>query len=406
MTMNKNYLHITFILFSFIAFLSSGCATDSKDSVKKEAAAPVETMKDSYDTDVWMRAAKRNNFSEIKIMLQKGFDINTRDQDGKTALDYAFMNDHFETYKILLENGAETSSVVDFNSTTESKDKRKMYILTQEYDLYQRILNRTDKDDLKIFDLYFSLYPQGFYTVDVERMLETIVKKDYEKIESTTYVPYLKSFVDKYSQLGKNGYVITSTGLHARKNNTPYSEVTGYFREGDRVYAAAKKDGWLKTNKGWINAVFTENLSSTIPVLTPYLSKISQKLARTATLKPVEPKPSTPKVIKKQPQTLSKPAEKKIVESSEPTPEKVQPAPKEPQAEPAVEKIEEKPAQLKETVSKPGPASPAEKELDIILQDPTLEKLEIFIRKYESVEKYKYLVERARIKYKSILLGE
>ncbi|MEE4357662.1 MAG: hypothetical protein V2I97_14445 [Desulfococcaceae bacterium] len=81
----------------------------------------------------------------------------------------------------------------------------------------------------------------------------------------------------------------------------------------------------------------------------------------------------------------------------------------------SVTKKAEKRKKIKKTVSVPekgkntGPSAsltPAQKELDAILADPALEKLELFIRKYREKEIYAPLLKTAQEKYKEILLAQ
>jgi ankyrin repeat protein len=47
------------------------------------------------------------SLSTLKKLLDKGFDINTQDESGRTPLHYAIDLDNMELLKFLIENGAE-----------------------------------------------------------------------------------------------------------------------------------------------------------------------------------------------------------------------------------------------------------------------------------------------------------
>jgi hypothetical protein len=51
-------------------------------------------------------AALNGQMNQVKEMLEKGLDANTRDREGRTALMYASYNGHTEIAKMLIENGA------------------------------------------------------------------------------------------------------------------------------------------------------------------------------------------------------------------------------------------------------------------------------------------------------------
>jgi ankyrin repeat protein len=57
-----------------------------------------------------MRAALDGNTERVKELIQRGADINQRDDNGRTALMFAVINLHYETMKVLLECGADVNA--------------------------------------------------------------------------------------------------------------------------------------------------------------------------------------------------------------------------------------------------------------------------------------------------------
>ncbi len=58
-------------------------------------------------------AAHSRNYQKIKLLLQSGVDVNVRDRDGWTALANAAARGHAEMVRVLLENGADASLVME-----------------------------------------------------------------------------------------------------------------------------------------------------------------------------------------------------------------------------------------------------------------------------------------------------
>ena len=64
-----------------------------------------------------MRAALDGNTEEVKELINRGADINQRDDNGRTALMFAAINTHYETMKVLLESGADVNAVSKIGGT-------------------------------------------------------------------------------------------------------------------------------------------------------------------------------------------------------------------------------------------------------------------------------------------------
>ena len=74
-----------------------------------DAARPIETSTNATQINELMMAAKENQVSVIKTLLETGEEINARDQHGKTALLWAVEKGHTEAVQLLAGNGAEVS---------------------------------------------------------------------------------------------------------------------------------------------------------------------------------------------------------------------------------------------------------------------------------------------------------
>ena len=57
-----------------------------------------------------MQAALDGNTEIVRELLNRGADINQRDDNGRTALMFAVINGHYDTMKVLLEYGADVNA--------------------------------------------------------------------------------------------------------------------------------------------------------------------------------------------------------------------------------------------------------------------------------------------------------
>ncbi|UTC68448.1 MULTISPECIES: ankyrin repeat domain-containing protein [unclassified Treponema] len=65
--------------------------------------------------DEFIKAAKKNNAELIKAYLQNGFDINTQDKDGFTAVMEAAEFGYKDLFWFLIEKGADVLIKADYN---------------------------------------------------------------------------------------------------------------------------------------------------------------------------------------------------------------------------------------------------------------------------------------------------
>ena len=54
-------------------------------------------------------AAATGNLKRVRELVDNGANVNTRDEDGETALMWASCNNHLDIVKLLLEKGADAS---------------------------------------------------------------------------------------------------------------------------------------------------------------------------------------------------------------------------------------------------------------------------------------------------------
>ena len=54
---------------------------------------------------IGMHTRGRRSSEVVKVLLAAGADVNARDDEGKTPLDYASLNDHSKAVQILIASG-------------------------------------------------------------------------------------------------------------------------------------------------------------------------------------------------------------------------------------------------------------------------------------------------------------
>src|SRR5688500_20182950 len=64
----------------------------------------------SHGHTVLMRAALDGKTERVKELIDRGADINQRDDNGRTALMFAVINLHYQTIKVVLEYGADVNT--------------------------------------------------------------------------------------------------------------------------------------------------------------------------------------------------------------------------------------------------------------------------------------------------------
>ena len=72
--------------------------------------ADINAAKGKYETSILMEAAVRGNLAIIKLLLERGANVNQADRDGWTALMGATVEGRIESVKLLLDNGADVNA--------------------------------------------------------------------------------------------------------------------------------------------------------------------------------------------------------------------------------------------------------------------------------------------------------
>jgi hypothetical protein len=298
----------------------------------------------------------------------------------------------------LLENGAISDFTLDYGSPSDGYKKLKFYSLTREYALFNRIKDFENSNDIKIFDAYFSEFSNGYYASETEKIFRRIVEKDYAQIRDseTGARPFLK----KYSGMGQNVYLITANVLNIREGNSIKTGKTGKYIRGQQVFALSQKDGWLRTDRGWISAKYAKHVKRQIPVLASYSEKVASKLPSSEI--------SEAEALPHQEETEAYPLESDSQKVESPARKEALPKPLVPVPNPRPQKARKESRPLKAERSAPlakGKAGPVQAELNALLENASLSALEAFISKYKKNRAYRSVVQQAKDAYKRILLG-
>jgi uncharacterized protein len=104
------------LIVTLIAF--SGCRNKSEN--KTEVVTPVSVSTSKPDTvliNTILEASLNGQLSQLKNLIAGGFDVNTRDKDGSTALMFAAYNGHVDIIRELISKGA-SINLQDSNGRT------------------------------------------------------------------------------------------------------------------------------------------------------------------------------------------------------------------------------------------------------------------------------------------------
>ncbi|MFP9129848.1 ankyrin repeat domain-containing protein [Niallia sp. BSM11] len=82
---------------------------NSEETMMKHKEADSEEPMSNQEKEQFFQAVETGNISEITSFIEKGIDINSVDQEGRTAAMVATYNNDPETVKLLIENGADVN---------------------------------------------------------------------------------------------------------------------------------------------------------------------------------------------------------------------------------------------------------------------------------------------------------
>lgn len=103
----RNILPPVLLLSVLIFFLTAGCKNRKSQNGKEVTSS--EEQPPAPNTNIY-DAALNGDIQMIKSFIKKGFDVNTRDAEGRTMLMFAAFNGHAEVIKLLLKSGAEINA--------------------------------------------------------------------------------------------------------------------------------------------------------------------------------------------------------------------------------------------------------------------------------------------------------
>lgn len=325
-------------------FLSSGGDVNERD---EEGMTPL------------MVAARQDNYRVMEVLLDHGANLHLKDDYGRSALWHAFETDSFNTFKMLLAHGASVDFDIQKAAAAGGYKKGKFYRLAREHTLLESIRQTPGK--LKLYDAYFSRFPHGDYSQTVRSVFEQQIAADFNQLDKSPEA--IADFIQRYSRLGKQYYQVTATRLNIRESDSLNAPIRGEYLQGERFHAPVSRNGWLRTDRGWVSQLHVKALPREVPFVAQYLEKARgrlQRLRQAAASPPPSPQPKPAKSAK----------------------------------------ASEKSSTLNQELEA------AEAEFEAIMASPTLSKLEGFIDKYKNRKAYHYLVDKAIEQYKSILFGD
>ncbi len=91
---------------------------------------------DPYAEPPLHEASIRGDLDEVKVILKRGIDINSKSKTGATALHWAAFKGHYALAQYLIQNGADVNALTDRGSTplrlaTTHKQKKVIKLLKQ-----------------------------------------------------------------------------------------------------------------------------------------------------------------------------------------------------------------------------------------------------------------------------------
>lgn len=303
-----------------------------------------------------IKAVESGDIKLVELILSYGASPDIKDHHGKTAFHVAFEAEQKDIFKRLLDHGHPNPE--DFCRIPSTKIQHQMQSMIKEKKLIDQ-MKSLRAHHIPLFDQYFSEFPSGVYYSTAKDLFKKFVEMDFDIIKQSASRSRVKRFIENYSNMGKNAYQITSDTVAIQTSRSEDGEIIGTYLKNDRIYAYQIVDGWIKTDMGWIRKKNTIPVSTTIPIIESYIKEsqaILARLNRSISLTTYENSP----VLNKG--------------------EWIQHNPK------------------SRLVDK------AQKELEEILRDPSISKLEEYIIMYQSDSDCQELIKTARETYKQLLL--
>ncbi|MBG0859169.1 MAG: ankyrin repeat domain-containing protein [Bacteroidales bacterium] len=99
------------VVLSILLIAFTGCNTrsESKKGVENPVTGEVQAADTAAVIISFHEAALNGQINQVIKLLNGGFDVDIRDEDGRTALMYAAFNGHTEILKKLIERGAQVN---------------------------------------------------------------------------------------------------------------------------------------------------------------------------------------------------------------------------------------------------------------------------------------------------------
>jgi len=96
---------------------NNGQSQSSRNSSKKTSKEVIKCLLTNGPDTTIVEASKNGHIEIVKVLIQKGVDINTKDDYGYTSLGYAALKGHAEVVDLLLDNGADINAKNNWGGT-------------------------------------------------------------------------------------------------------------------------------------------------------------------------------------------------------------------------------------------------------------------------------------------------
>jgi len=137
---------------------------------------------DKYDNTILHKACKENNVELIKFLIKKGANINCKNEDDDTSLHIVCENNNEELIKLLIDNGAKLNEKNKFNETCSGLlwDNGHKDIIESYYNAFQIIYN---DNRYEIFNPYLITKTGSIIDVYESKIIEPIINDSYLQVK-------------------------------------------------------------------------------------------------------------------------------------------------------------------------------------------------------------------------------